>query len=190
METNPVLFYPSISNTVFPFPFSHSAAHSLSLQKASGLSSLPSVYPICDAVWATGFIIIGGRSAVTNEAKRSSKPPSPLKWEKVISGLTKSTRSGPADDRFPVAAFDMLCVLTPINVCHAPRVSSSVEIWGRKEAVDFLPITQQMHTPRELSEQWRAFSFLVSFFPLLALKQAKSHRLVKTLIYCTITVIE
>lgn len=63
METNSVLFYPSISNTVFPFPFSHSAAHSLSLQKASGLSSLPSVYPICDAVWATGLIIIGGRSA-------------------------------------------------------------------------------------------------------------------------------
>lgn len=172
METNSVLFYPPISNTVFAFPFSHSAAHSLSLQKASGLSPLPSVYPICDAVWATGLITIGGRSAeLQTRQKEVAKTPRPTKMgDKVIADLTESTRAGPADDGFPVAAFDVPCVPTPINVWHTLRVSSSAQIWGFKEAADFLPITQQMHTPRELWEQWRAFSFPVAPLSFLYLR--------------------
>lgn len=79
-ETNSVLFEPSISNTVFPSSLSHSAAHPLSLQKASGLSSLPSVYPICDAVWATGLIMTGRRSAElrTRQKKKVAKQPTEM----------------------------------------------------------------------------------------------------------------
>lgn len=132
---------------------------------------------------------------VTNEAKRSSQPAS---WNgrQIVSGLSKSTRSGPAAEGFAGAALDMPCVPTPVNVWRALRVSSSVEIWGHKEVEDCVSITQQMHAPRELSEESQnsamELSFLGAppFFPVLALKQAKALRLVKTLIYCTITVIE
>lgn len=62
-----------LSLTLLPSLFSHSAAHSSSLQKASGLSSLPSVWPICDAVWATGLITIGRRNV--------GNKPTRLKWK-------------------------------------------------------------------------------------------------------------
>lgn len=121
METNSV-FKPFISNTVFPSSFSHSAAHSLSLQKASGLSSLPSVYPICDAVWATGLIMIGRRNTELQTRQKRSSQTSHWNGRQIVSGLSKSTRSGPADERFAVAAPYLPCVPTPVNVWHALRV--------------------------------------------------------------------
>lgn len=179
METNSVLFEPSISNTVFPSSFSHSAAHSLSLQKASGLSSLPSVYPICDAVWATGLVMIGRRSTeLPTRQKRSSQT---ARWNgrQIVSGLSQSARSGPADERLAVAALDMPRVPTPVNVWHALRVSSSVEIRGHKEVEDCVSITQQMHTPRELSAisvRTVPWSFLSSAPPFLSCTCVKASK--------------
>lgn len=139
-----------LSLAVLPSLFSHSAARSLSLQKASGLSPLPSVCPICDAVWATGLIMIGRRSAGLR-ARQKREQTNPLRWStKLQSDASPKSTGG--------LAFPPTCV----SVRHARCLPYTVKFWGGKGAEEGILTTQQMRPLRKpLDQNWNH----VFFFP-------------------------
>lgn len=99
-----------LSLTFFLFLFSHSAALSSSLQKTSGLSSLPSVCPICDAVWAAGLIAIGRQGVGPHTRQR---------WAAKTEGGKKNKKKTLHSLASPSLREALTCSAPPCHVCHA-----------------------------------------------------------------------
>lgn len=203
-----LFFFFSISdvevNHIFPFrPFfslSRSLCPSLPLLSlsctllVSPKSKRAVVSPFClPHLWCSmGHWLDNDRQTehgAAHKAKEGANRPNKMEDKTLIGCLTKVYQgSGLADKRFAVAALALPHIPpTHANVWHALCVSRTVLIWGGKEAEDGISITRQMRALRTPPDQnW----YHVSFLPLLVLQWAKAQRLVKTLIYCTITVIE